>query len=143
MPRPKRNYKPNCFYHVYNRGNNKDSVLKSASDKQIFRGLLYKNKGPCNIRLVTFCIMDNHFHLIIKTGKDPGNLSKFMQKVLTSFAVQINRKHQRIGHAFQGRYNANILPYKKDLSRAISYVRKNPVEEGLVKRPEEYPWTKS
>lgn len=87
--------------------------------------------------------MDNHFHLIVKTGKDPRNLSKFMQKVLTSFAVQINRKHQRIGHAFQGRYNANILPYKKDLSRAISYVRKNPVEEGLVKRAEEYPWTKS
>jgi REP element-mobilizing transposase RayT len=87
--------------------------------------------------------MDNHFHLIVKTGKDPKKLSKFMQKVLTSFAMQINRKHQRVGHAFQGRYNANLLRYKKDLVRATNYIRKNPVEEGLVKKPSEYPWTKS
>lgn len=143
MPRPKRNFLPNSFYHVYNRGNNKDPVLKTPADKQLFINLLYKNKKECGLKLVTFCIMDNHFHLIIKTGKDPQKLSKFMQKVLTSFAMQINRKHQRVGHAFQGRYNANLLRYKKDLVRATNYIRKNPVEEGLVKKPAEYPWTKS
>ncbi|MFA5634027.1 MAG: transposase [Candidatus Dojkabacteria bacterium] len=142
MPRPKRNFQSNSFYHIYNRGNNRDTVLKLASDKQIFVNLLYRNKDKCQIRLVNYCIMDNHFHLIVKTGKDPKNLSKFMQRVLTSFAIQINKKHQRIGHTFQGRYNANLLLYKKDLVRAINYVRQNPVQEGLVRKPSEYPWTK-
>lgn len=142
MPRPKRNYLPNSFYHIFNRGNNKDPVLKSSTDKQIFVNLLYKNKKKLDVRLIDFCIMDNHFHLILKTGKNPKDLSKFMQKVLTSFAMQINRNHQRVGHAFQGRYNANLLPYKKDLIRATDYIRKNPVRERLVKKPSDYPWTK-
>ena len=111
MPRPKRNFQSNSFYHIYNRGNNRDIVLKLASDKQIFVNLLYRNKDKCQIRLVNYCIMDNHFHLIVKTGKDPKTLSKFMQRVLTSFAIQINKKHQRIGHTFQGRYNANPVSY--------------------------------
>lgn len=142
MPRTKRNYQPNSFYHVYNRGNNRDPVLKLSSDKQIFVNLLYRNRRECKIRLVNYCIMDNHFHPIVKTGESPKNLSKFMQKVLTSFSIQINKKHHRIGHAFQGRYNANLLPFKKDLVRATNYLRKNPIQEGLVRKPSEYPWTK-
>ena len=142
MPRTKRNFQPNSYYHIYNRGNNKDAVLKHSSDKQIFVNLLYRHKNECNIKLVNYCIMDNHFHLIVKTNKDPKNLSKYMQKVLTSFAIQINRKHQRIGHAFQGRYNANLLPYKKDFIRTRDYINKNPVVEGLVRKPSEYPWLK-
>jgi putative transposase len=142
MARAKRNLQVNSFYHVYNRGNNKEQVIRYPDDKQLFVNLLYKNAKPCEIRLVTFCIMDNHFHLIIKTGKNPKNLSKFMQKVTTSYAVQTNKKYQRVGHIFQGRYNANLLRFKKDLVRAMDYVRQNPVREGLVKKPKEYRWNK-
>lgn len=85
--------------------------------------------------------MNNHFHLIVKTGNEPKLLSKFMQKVTTSFAIQINRKYQRIGHIFQNRFNSNYLPYKKDLTRAMDYVRKNPVQEGMVRKPSDYPWS--
>lgn len=86
--------------------------------------------------------MDNHFHLIIKSGKEPKNISKFMQKVTTSFAVQMNRKRQRVGHVFQGRYNANLLKYKKDLLRATNYIKQNPVRDGAVKKATDYPWSK-
>lgn len=86
--------------------------------------------------------METHFHLVIRTGGNPKLLSKFMQKICTSFAIQINRKYQRVGHVFQNRYNANLLMYKKDLRRAIDYVRKNPVQEGWVRKPSEYRWNK-
>jgi hypothetical protein len=86
--------------------------------------------------------METHFHLVIRTGKNPELLSKFMQKVCTGFAMQTNRKYQRVGHVFQNRYNANYLPYKKNLRRAIDYVRKNPVQEGWVRKPSEYKWSK-
>ena len=86
--------------------------------------------------------MNTHFHLVIRTGKNPKLLSKFMQKVTTSFAMQINRKYQKVGHVFQSRYNANYLQYKKNLVRAVDYVRKNPVEEGWVRKPSDYRWNK-
>jgi REP element-mobilizing transposase RayT len=142
MARAPRNYKANSYYHVYNRGNNKEEVLKYAEDKQLFVNQLYKNKQLCDVRLVSYCIMDNHFHLLIKTGKDPHELSNFMQRVTTSYAVNINKKRNRIGHIFQGRYNANYLPYKKNIIRVQSYIRQNPVRDGIVKKASDYPWTK-
>lgn len=142
MSRTPRNFKASSFYHVFNRGNNKDTIFRSSSDKQFFLNLLYKYHRECEIKILTYCIMETHFHLVIRTGKNPKLLSKFMQKVCTGFAMQVNRKHQRVGHVFQNRYNANYLPYKKDIRRAIDYVRKNPVQEGWVRKPSEYKWSK-
>ena len=65
-----------------------------------------------------------------------------MQKVTTSYYVNINKKHGRIGHIFQGRYRANYLPYKKDLIGVTNYIKQNPVRDGIVKRPSDYRWTK-
>lgn len=140
MSRPLRDIKPNSFYHVFNRGNNKEAILKAPADKQLFLSLLFKYKNECNISIDTYCIMDNHFHLIIKTPLNTKALPKYMQKVIGTFAMEINRKYQRVGHAFQGRYNANYLPYKKDLIRTHAYLRQNPVRDGLVRKAGDYKW---
>ena len=142
MARAPRNYKPNSFYHVYNRGNNKEEVFKYADDKNLFINQLYKNKDVCGIKLVSYCIMGNHFHLLIKTGNDPKKLSNYMQRVTTSYAINTNRKRNRVGHIFQGRYSANYLPYKKDQMRVLSYIKQNPVRDGIVKKSSDYRWTK-
>ncbi|NMC09041.1 hypothetical protein GYA44_01785 [Candidatus Microgenomates bacterium] len=142
MSRKSRNFIKNSHYHIFNRCNNKEAILKNSSEKNIFKHLLYEYIKETDIRLIAFCIMDNHFHLILKTGKQPNEISKYMQKVVTSFAMQVNRKYQRVGHIFQGRYNANLLYWKKDLLRAKEYIKQNPVVEGLVKKPSEYPWSK-
>lgn len=138
----KRNFKPHCFYHIYNRGNNKDEVLKYSEDKLLFITIVYKNIKKTDLHLSGYCIMNNHFHLLIKTGSNPNIVSKFMQRVTTAFAIQINKKHKRVGHAFQGRYNAKLLPYKKDIETVRSYIKNNPVKEGLVKKAKDYPWGK-
>ena len=80
--------------------------------------------------------------MIIKIGRNPKLLSKFMQKLTVAFAMHINKKYKRVGHVFQGRYEAKMLRYKKDLKQAREYIKKNPVAEGLVKRPQDYPWQK-
>jgi len=140
MSRHLRDFKPNSYYHVFNRGNNKEAILKSPADKQLFLGLIFRYKKDCNINIVAYCIMDNHFHLIIKTPTDTESLSRYMQKLTGTFAMEINRKYQRVGHAFQGRYNANYLPYKKDLLRTRAYLRQNPVRDGLVRKAGDYKW---
>lgn len=142
MPRTNRKYKPNYYYHIYNRGNNKEQVFLYAEDKRLFISLLYQNIRKTDLLLDCFCIMDNHFHAIIKIGKNPQILSKCMQRITISYAMQINRKYKRRGHLFEGRYNAKILRYKKDVRNAREYIKKNPVEKGIVKKAEDYPWKK-
>ncbi len=142
MSRPKRNFRQHSYYHIYNRGNNKDEVIKNSDDKQFFISKLYSNIQKTDLRLVAYCIMDNHFHLILKTGKKPACISKYMQQVTVSFAIHINKKYKRTGHSFQGRYNAKFLRYKKDLERVKIYIKMNPVTDGIVRKPKGYPWSK-
>lgn len=142
MTATKRNYKPHCFYHIYNRGNNKEDILKYSEDKALFLHLLYHNIKKTDLVLSGYCIMDNHFHLLIKTRDHPNVISKFMQRLGTAYAIQINKKYKRIGHTFQGPYKANLLPYKKDIEALRIYVKNNPVRKGLVKKPKDYPWSK-
>ncbi len=142
MSSHKRKFKENCFYHIYNRGNNKDEVLKYAEDKMLFINILYKNIKRTDLYLSAYCIMDNHFHLLIKTGENPNIVSKFMQRIGTAFAIEINKRHKRNGHAFQGPYKANLLKYKKDIKYVLAYIKNNPVKKGLVKKGKDYPWYK-
>ncbi|MDD3474474.1 MAG: transposase [Candidatus Dojkabacteria bacterium] len=143
MSRSKRNFKEKSYYHVYNRGNNKERVFARKEDKHLFVSLLYKYRNETDLILDTYAIMDNHFHLLIRTGNNPDLLSVFMQKVCTSYAMIINRKYDRVGHIFQGRFNAKFLPYKKDLKQVRSYIKQNPVQEGFVKKAKEYPWLRA
>lgn len=142
MTRRTGDFKAYSFYHIYNRGNNKDEVIKYADDKKLFLNILYTSLKKTDLYLFAYCIMDNHFHLIIKTGEHPQIISKFMQSFGTSFAIQVNRKNRRVGHVFQGAYRSKLLRYKKDIRQVLSYVKENPVKEGLVKRSKDYPWGK-
>ena len=142
MSRPKRQYKKKSYYHIYNRGNNREKVFKTSSDKSFFISLLYRYRNKTDLVLDTYTVMDNHFHLILRTGNKPEIISKFMQRVCTSYAMITNRKYSRVGHIFQGRYNAKYLRYKKDLKQVRSYIKQNPVKEGLVKKAKDYPWSR-
>ncbi|HKM20297.1 MAG TPA: transposase [Candidatus Dojkabacteria bacterium] len=138
----KRDFKAYSFYHIYNRGNNKDEVLKYAEDKAFFISTLYKNIKKTDLHLDTFCIMDNHFHLLIRTKDNPNVIPKFMQRLGTAYAIYINKRYKRVGHAFQGPYEASYLRYKKDIMSVRAYIKNNPVEKGLVKKGKDYPWCK-
>jgi REP element-mobilizing transposase RayT len=142
MSRGKRNFRKKSYYHIFNRGNNKERIFRSNDDKNFFIGLLYKYRNETDLIFDSYTVMDNHFHLLVKTGNNPKVLSKFMQKVCTSYAMITNRKYGRVGHVFQGRYNAKFLRYKKDVKQVRRYIKQNPVKRGLVKKAKDYPWSR-
>lgn len=142
MSRSRRCFQKKSYYHIYNRGNNKEQIFKMSTDKSFFISLLYKYRNQTDLFLDTYTVMDNHFHLILRTGQSPELISEFMQKVCTSYAMTTNRKYKRVGHLFQGRYNAKFLRYKKDLKQARMYIKQNPVKDGIVKKAKDYPWSR-
>jgi putative transposase len=142
MSRSKRNFHKKSYYHVFNRGNNKERIFRSNDDKNFFISFLYKYRKDTDLFFDSYTIMDNHFHLLIRTGKEPQILSKFMQRVCTSYAMITNRKYGRIGHVFQGRYGAKFLRYKKDVKQVRRYIKQNPVKRGFVKKAKDYPWSR-
>jgi putative transposase len=140
MPRKKRNFKQHSYYHVYNRGNRKKPVFIDTQDKAIFIRYLEMYTKRFNIGLVGYCLMYNHYHLILKTKNDPQALPKMMQAFKTKFCIYFNKKYGLVGHVFQGRYKAVYVAPNWNLERIKNYLRNNPVKEGLVKHPNDYRW---
>lgn len=130
---------PGAFYHVFSRGNQKQPIFLSDDDRYFFLNCLRKACEKYGVIVHAYCLMVNHFHLILETPS--GNLSKLMQFFITKYTVYINKKHKRQGHLFQGRYRAVLVEavgYAKELSR---YIHLNPVRAGLVSCPEDYSWS--
>jgi putative transposase len=142
MAHKKRIFIRNSLYHIYNRGNNKEDIFKRREDKAYFINLLYEYRKRLDIYLDSITIMQNHYHLIIRTGRDPYIVSKYMQRVATAYAMYYNNKYKRTGHVFEGRYNCNYLRFKKDAINARHYIKQNAVKEGYVKKADNYPWVR-
>ena len=127
------------FYHVTSRGNEQKEIFKSISDREKFLSYLESATERYGASIHAYCLMDNHYHILIETPF--GNLSKIMQHINGAYTSYFNRKQERIGHLFQGRYTAILVEadaYAKELSR---YIHLNPVKAGIVKKPEQYHWS--
>ena len=130
---------PGAFYHVINRGNAKEKIFLSNRDREKFLEYLEVAVDRFSLIVHSYCLMDNHYHLLIETPE--ANISKAMHWLDVSYAVYFNRKRKRSGHLFQGRFKATIVnadEYLKVLSR---YIHLNPVRSKFVKTPDEYPWS--
>ena len=107
MTRPLRVEYPDAFYHVINRGNNQEKIFKNDRDRQKFLEYLEIANERFAIIIHTYCLMSNHFHLLVQTPQ--ANLSKAMQWINVSYATYFNRKRGRHGHVFQGRFKAILI----------------------------------
>ncbi len=115
-----------AIYHVTVRGNDRQNIFLDDKDRKYLLSRLSDCVEQCGVRLYVFCLMSNHFHLVIETPR--GNLSRFMQKVLTGFTVYFNCRHRRSGHVTQGRYNARLVEGDDYLKKLSRYVHLNPVK---------------
>ncbi|MEW5746306.1 MAG: transposase [Nitrospirota bacterium] len=139
MARPLRIEFKGAFYHITARGNERKDIFRDNADRE--KLLCYFESAVERYQAVihAFCLMDNHYHLLIETPA--GNLSQTMRHINGAFTAYFNRRHQRAGHLFQGRYKA-ILVEADEYAGALSrYIHLNPVRAGLVDRPEKYPWS--
>jgi REP element-mobilizing transposase RayT len=125
MARPLRIYLPGAWYHVTARGNELRDIVRDDADREGFLARLGSMTERYRASLYAYVLMDNHFHLLLEPSED--NLSRAMQWLNVSYSQWFNRRHQRSGHLFQGRYKAIVVDWQQwglELSR---YVHLNPV----------------
>ncbi len=139
MARPLRVEYPGAFYHVINRGNRNEVIFESVRDKEMFLEYLDGAAERFSLSVHTYCLMDNHYHLLVETPQ--ANLSHALQWLNVSYATYFNRKHQRNGHLFQGRFKAILVEADEYLKILSRYIHLNPVRAKIVSAPEEYFWS--
>jgi REP element-mobilizing transposase RayT len=121
------------------RGNAGQDIFFDAGDRTRFFLLLQESVERFDYRVHAFCLMTNHLHLALQVGQIP--LSRIMQNVGFRYTQFINRKYQRSGHLFQGRYKALLIDGDGYLLELIRYLHLNPIRSGMVRCPEEYRWS--
>ena len=139
MARPLRIEYSGAVYHVTSRGNEKKPVFKTDTDRQNFLNTLQHVNKRCNWICHAYCLMTNHYHLLIETPD--GNLSVGMRQVNGVYTQLFNKLHGRTGHLFQGRYKAILIQKDSHLLEVCRYAVLNPVRAKMVETPEEYPWS--
>jgi len=139
MARPLRIIFPGAFYHITSRGNEQRVIFKSQRDREKFLSYLESATQRYDARIHAYCLMDNHYHLLIETPS--GNLPQIMRHINGAYTTYFNVKHKRYGHLLQGRYKAILVDmdiYAKELSR---YIHLNPVRAKIVQNLEHYQWS--
>lgn len=139
MARPLRVEYPGAYYHVISRGNNQEKIYKNDRDKEKFLEYLEKAAERFSIIIHTYCLMSNHYHLLVETPE--ANLSLAMQWINVSYATYFNRKRGRYGHLFQGRFKAILIDADEYLKHLSRYIHLNPVRAKMVSQPAEYQWS--
>jgi REP element-mobilizing transposase RayT len=139
MPRPLRIEYENAYYHVMNRGRGRQDIFHSEQYFEMFLQTLEEAHQRFGIEVLSYCLMSNHYHLLLKTPE--ANLGRAMRHINGLYTQRYNRLRKTDGSLFRGRYKAVCVEadsYQLQLSR---YIHRNPIEAGLVTSLESYPWS--
>ncbi len=139
MSRPLRIEYAGAVYHVTSRGNEKKPVFKDDHDREVFLNTLQHVNKRYNWNCHAYCLMTNHYHLLIETPE--GNLSLGMRQLNGVYTQLFNKYHGRNGHLFQGRYKAILIQKDSHLLEVCRYVVLNPVRARMVEGPESWKWS--
>ena len=139
MARPLRIEFCGALYHITSRGDRREAIFEDDEDREAFLGVLAEVVGRYNWICHAFCLMTNHYHLVIETVE--GNLSQGMRQLNGVYTQASNRRHNRLGHLFQGRFKGILVDKDAYLLELSRYVVLNPVGAGMVDSPEQWPWS--
>jgi len=130
MARPLRIEHPGGWYHITARGNERRAIFRDDGDHSHFLELLENMAGRFGLRVHCFVLMDNHYHLIVELGR--ANLSLALQWLNLSYSAWFNRRHNRVGHLFQGRFKSVLFSAPASALELSRYVHLNPVRVGAL-----------
>jgi REP element-mobilizing transposase RayT len=144
MARPLRIEYPKAIYHVMSRGDAREPIFFEDADRKDFLHTLERTCHKTAWQVHAWCLMGNHFHLVIETPRP--NLTSGMKWLLGTYTQRFNRRHQRWGHLFGGRYRAQLIDGRSAsyLRAACDYVHLNPARAGLLNKDaklESYSWS--
>ncbi len=165
--RDNKQFAPNTFWHLFNRGNGKQNIFLDLEDIKFFLLRLRENLfpspevGPLGVAslvaeahtpyirkrlppeaftLLCYCLMPNHFHFLIKQNTTLP-ISKLIAKVCTSYSIHFNKKYGKVGNLFQNKFKAVLVTNDEQLMWTSSYIHNNPKTAGLVNDLKDYPWS--
>ena len=140
MPRTARASVGGMCYHVLNRGNGRAAVFHKDTDYAAFLDLLAAANQRLPLRILGYALLPNHFHLVLRPRGD-GDLSRWMQWLLTSHVRRYHRHYESSGHVWQGRFKAFPVQSDEHLLTVLRYVERNPLRAKLVRRAEDWAWS--
>ena len=126
MARPLRIQYPGAYYHVMNRGNSREDIFVTDQDRKVFLDALADSSETYHIKLISYVLMSNHFHLLVQTPQ--ANLSEFMRHFLVTYTVRFNRRNRHAGHVFQGRFKSLLVDEDEYLLPLSRYIHLNPIK---------------
>lgn len=139
MARPLRLQFPGAVYHLTSRGNRQTPIYQSDEDRKVFLDILGKTVKRYNWVCYGYCLMDNHYHLLVETVD--ANLSLGMRQLNGMYTQYINRRHDTVGHVFQGRYKSILVEKNSHLLELCRYIVLNPVKAKMIDHPGKWKWS--
>lgn len=138
MSRPLRIEYPGAWYHVMNRGRRSETIFSEQKDYHRFIDLLKESCELWNVRISAYCLMPNHYHLLIQTPD--GNLSRCMRHINAVYTQRYNRAHRCEGQLFRGRFKSILIDGDAYLLQVVRYIHRNPLRSNLTKGLGNYKW---
>jgi REP element-mobilizing transposase RayT len=126
-------------FHVTARGNDGQAIFRNDGDRGRLILLLAGAIGRCRWQCLAYCLMTNHYHLLIRTPEP--NLGDGMRRLNGRYAQEFNRRYERSGHLFQGRFHSVTATRDEQLLEAVRYITLNPVRANLCLRPDDWQWS--
>ena len=136
MPRREVIFQAGNYYHVYNRGNNRQLIFFEQDNYTYFLRQLRTHLMHRGVDIIAYCLMPNHYHLLVYLKNE--YFSKLMQAFTLSYAKAINQRYKRVGSLFQGLFQAIHVDREEYLLNLTRYIHLNPVEANLVEKAEDW-----
>lgn len=140
MPRKARKDLETGFFHVMVQGIKKENIFYNNKYKEKYIYLMKFFKEKQKIDIISFCVMENHVHIIIYT-EDINELTIFMRKLNTTYAINYNKEEKRVGYVFRNRFESKEIYNQDYLTKCIKYVHMNPVKAGIVRLEKDYKYS--
>lgn len=139
MGRNARLWIPTSYYHISSRGNRREALFRDENDYLTYFYILQKLHEKYHIELASYCLMTNHFHLLLRS-KDTS-ISKIMALLNKRYATYFNHKYRLTGHLYEKRFFAKHVGTEHGMLEIAKYIHLNPVEAYIVSHPEYYRWS--
>lgn len=130
-------FRPNNYYHIYNRGVHYNNIFRNDADYKFLLKYIKKELKRCGITVIAYCLMDNHFHFILRQDGDV-EISVFMQAVFNIYTKAFNTKYKLSGTLFESAFKSIHVDTNEYLLHLCRYIHRNPLEANMVVKPEQW-----
>ncbi|MDX6769376.1 MAG: transposase [Elusimicrobiota bacterium] len=139
MPRKSRHHRVDSVFHIVSRGVDRQPIFLTDRDRETFLTMLDPQLAHAGARMLAYCLMPNHFHLLIGTGATP--LGRPLQAALTAYSVRFNKLYRRCGHLFEARFWSSECADPGRIEHVAAYIHLNPVRAHLTPTPGRWAWS--